>query len=113
MLQLDFRLYAWRPLNLGQVVHGTTANDPICDVGAEPCQRFALTLTASGTLEASVSTTDPRRMDLWIEAPNGDIYSPRVGVLQVAMPAVAGFTYQIRVLSLDKPRDFELTTRLR
>ena len=109
----DFRLYPLQYIALGEAVRGTTRADPVCERPTEPCQRFAVVVQQNGTLEVSVTASPRKGMDVWIEAPDGVIYGPWVTApLRLAVPVAAGLTYQLRVLSMNEPREFALTTRL-
>jgi hypothetical protein len=112
--QVDFTLYPWRHIRAGEVVRGITRDHPMCELSTEPCQRYALTVPQSGTLDISVSTRDRADTDLYVETPDGKVYGPGPSApLQLSFPTAGGGTFQIRVLSFDQPREFELTTRIR
>lgn len=112
----DFRLVPWTEIRLGAVVRGTvTPDDTPCGNPNEWCDELALTVPANGTIEVSVEAPDREMMDLYVEAPGGEVYGPQDGEpMRLALPARAGSTFQIRVLSFSaEPRSYELTTRMR
>jgi len=112
-MRADFRLYPWVRIPLG-TLRDTTKEDPICEGVGVPCRRFALTAPTAGTLDVAVTVANREGMDVWVETPTGDLYSPHLGApLRLAVPAVAGGTYQIRVSSQREPREFALVTRVR
>jgi hypothetical protein len=116
--RVDFVLHPWSYISVGQVVRGTLkVGDLICGDPQEVCQQFALTVPARGTLEVSLASTIASDLDLHLETPAGQAFGPPLGApypLRVSIQVDAGATYQIRVVSyVDRPRDFELTTRLR
>ena len=113
-MQADFRLIPWTHIRLGEIVKGTVkAEDTMCD--PDRCHQFALTVAAQGTLEVSVAAPVPERMDLYVESPSGEMFGPQFRApMFLALPATAGSTFQIRVMSfIAEPRSYELTTRLR
>jgi TolA-binding protein len=114
-MQHHFTLRPWVLTPVNQTIRGTTRLDAWCESQTQPCQRYAVTAPRNGRLEVSVMTSDRGAMDLWLEVPGGDIFAPLVnGPLQIAIDAVAGATYEIRVLSYrGQPRDFELTIQLK
>jgi hypothetical protein len=88
--------------------------------GGTPCQRFALTIPVSGTLEVEVDTTQASAYngDVTILKPDGTIgiyASPPGWPLRLTLQVGAGLTYQIDVVHRGPPgfQDFELTTALR
>jgi hypothetical protein len=112
----DFRLVPWTPLRLGAVVKGTVMpDDVLCGNPREWCDEFALMVPADGTMDVSVDAPDRDRMDLYVEGSGGEVYGPLEGEpMRLVLPARAGSTLQIRVLSATpQPRPYELTTRLR
>ena len=118
--RLDFRLAPLVSIAPGETIHGRSPSDNLdCShwgYGTGPCQRFALTMPASGILEVTLSGT-PFNFDLDIVGPRGDfeIYSAIwVSPLRVTIPVHAGSTYEIRVIGgWEPPREFELTTTLK
>jgi len=115
-MRVDLTLDPWVHMPLGTVVRGTVERgDAACGDPTELCERFALTVSASGTLEVSVTAPIFEGMDLYVDTPAGEVFGPLPRApLRLAIPAVAGSTYQIRVLNFtDRPREFELHTRLR
>jgi hypothetical protein len=112
--RLDFTLYPLRYIREDDVVSGTTTDHPMCELSTEPCQRYALIATRSGTLEISVAVSARTGIDLYVETPDGNVYGPQLAApLRLQFRAAAGDTFQIRVLSFNGPREFELTTRMR
>ena len=110
----DFRLTRWTQIALDDVVKGTlNPGDTKCSGIIEPCQQFAVSVPRTGVLEVSISTQ--QKMDLWVELPNGQLHSPRVGApLRVTVSVFAGSTPQISVVNYDTgPAQFELTMRLK
>jgi hypothetical protein len=114
-MSADFRLTPWTRISLDDVVKGTLrADDPGCRI-PEPCREYAVSLPRSGTLDVSVVAPVGAALDLWVETPNGDVYSPWQGApRRLSVAVFAGFVCQITVINYDSsPRDFELTMRLR
>jgi carboxypeptidase family protein len=110
----DFRLTRWTQIAIDDVVKGTlNPGDTKCSGVSEPCQQFAVSVPRSGVLEVSISTQ--QKMDLWVELPNGQLHSPRIGApRRVTVSVFAGSTSQISVVNYDTgPAQFELTMRLR
>jgi hypothetical protein len=115
-MQADFRLSSWVHIRLGDTVTGTvTPGDKASPDQFERFDEFALTVAGNGTLEVSVDAQNRDRMDLYLETPTGEFYGPRMGApMRLALPAMSGATYQIRVLSsTTEPRPYTLTTRLK
>jgi hypothetical protein len=115
-MRADFRLTPWRLVPLDEVVKGTLQpTDTVCAGMTEPCRQFAVSVPRSGTLEVSVVTAVRADLDVWLETPTGDVYSPRLeSPLRVAAPVFAGSVCQITILTnAIEPRQFELTMRLR
>ena len=114
-MQHDFKMSPVVAIGDDQTIRETTRFDPVCESSDEPCQRYAVTATRTGRLEVAVTTANREAMDVWVELPNGDMYSPRIKApLLVEVNAFAGTTYQIRVLSLrGVPRNFELNIQVK
>jgi hypothetical protein len=115
--RVDFVLQLLVYVSLGQVIRGRVeAGDLGCGDPQEVCDQFALAVPARGTLEVSLASSIPSDLDLHVETPAGEAFGPPIGApypLRVSVQAEAGATYQIRVVGFaDRPRDFELTTRL-
>jgi hypothetical protein len=110
--QLDLELDPLVSISLGEVVQGGNF-DAVCShwgYGAGACQRFALTVPSSGTLEVKVAAAN-NSGDLDIVGPDGAFaaYIPYPSGLVVVK---GGLTYEIRVTTAGR-RAFELTTALR
>lgn len=115
-MRADFRLTPWTHVALDDVVRGTvTAGDGRCGGLAEPCRQFVVSVPRTGTLEMALATSVRADLDLWVETPLGDVYSPPMALpLRLAVPVFAGAVCQITVVNNGNgPRDFELTMRLR
>jgi hypothetical protein len=118
--QVDFTLAPLVRISLGEVISGTAPlGDPVCShwgYGAGACQRFAVTVPATGTLDVTLSAS-VFNFDLDIVGPDGTfaVYSGIwASPLRVTVRVEAGSTYEIRVIGGWNPaRDFELTTALR
>ena len=118
--QLDFELSPSASISLGDVIRGQSPDgDPVCShwgYGSTACQRFALTVPASGNLEVTLSAP-VFNFDVDIVGPDGTfaLYSAVwVSPLRVSIPVVAGSTYEIRVIGgWSPPRQFQLTTTVR
>ena len=109
----NFVLHPWRFLAIGDVIESRTTQNAVCDP-AEPCQRYAVSVDRSGTLDVSVTTSNRGALDVYVETPDGRVYGPRSRApLHVELPASAGSTFQIRVLSFTASAEFELRTQLR
>jgi pre-peptidase len=118
---LDLRLDPLRHIRLGEVTRGQIGDTECAGLGyggwygqRSPCQRFALTAPASGTLAVTVSAamTD---FDIDIVTSDGtfvayDGYPYASGSPRVTIPVSAGSTYQIRLAGAR--REFELMTAL-
>ena len=74
-------------------------------MGGSLCRRFALTAPASGTLEASISSSAAADFDATILRPDGTIgvYGASRGRLSVALEVTGGLTYQIDVVPVSAP----------
>jgi hypothetical protein len=119
---LDLRLDPLRHIRLGDAVRGQIGDAECAGLGyggwygqRATCQRFAITVPTSGTLEVTVSAamTD---FDIDIVTSDGtfvayDGYPYKSGSPLVTTPVSAGSTYQIRLAGAR--REFELTTALR
>jgi hypothetical protein len=87
--------------------------------GGTPCQRFAVTVPVSGTLEVELSDTPASRFygDATILKPDGTIGiydSPPVSPMRLALAVAAGLTYQIDVVHRGTgTQEFALTTTVR
>jgi len=88
--------------------------------GGTSCQRFALTVPVSGTLEVEVDSTPASisNGDVTVLKPDGTIgiyASPPGWPLRLTFQVATGLTYQIDVVHRGVPgaQDFELTTALR
>jgi hypothetical protein len=115
-MHADFRLTSWRLVPLDEVVKGTLQpGDPACGGVTEPCRQLAVSVPRSGTLEVSVVTAVRADLDVWLETPTGDVYSPLIeSPLRVSAAVSAGAVCQITVVNAtSEPRQFELTMRLR
>ena len=119
---LDLRLDPLRHIRVGEVIRGQIGDTECAGLGyggwygqRAACQRFALTVPTSGTLEVNVSAamTD---FDIDIVAWDGtfaayDGYPYLSGSPRVQISVSAGSTYQIRLAGAR--REFELTTAVR
>jgi hypothetical protein len=75
---------------------------------------LSVSVERSGTLDVSVVTPNRANVDVYVETPDGRVYGPRPRApLQLELPAAAGSTFQIRVLSSGVTAEFELRTQLR
>jgi hypothetical protein len=95
--------------------YGGVVNSVTDGTGRPPCQRFALSVPRSGTLEATVSAA-LYEFDVDIVKPDGTFaayigYPYRSGPPMISAPVTAGSLYEIRLAGT--PTDFELTTTLR
>ena len=78
----------------------------------DACQRFAVIPPLSGTLE--VTLTAPFGSALDIVNPRGEAFAEFSGVMPMRLPASAGGTYEIRVVTDRFARvDFELKASLK
>lgn len=112
--RVNFHLRPWTLTAPGAPIKGVIEASDIC--GLDRCRQFAVELPGEQTVEFSLATPVREMMDLWIEIPGGDIYSPRVRApLRVVVPALAPGVYQISVVDFawTEPRPFEVTMRLR
>ncbi|MGH9254822.1 MAG: hypothetical protein ACRD3C_09660 [Vicinamibacterales bacterium] len=124
-MSLDFRLDPWVPISLGQVVRRTVdVGDAFCygnSYGVPGhCHRFALTVRSPGTLEVTLTWPNSRPdVVLDVVRPGGlpcaKFSWPGGSRHELAMPADAGSTYEIRVVDdgSASPLNYELTTVLR
>lgn len=116
--QLDFELRPWVHISLDEVIRGRLGEDAVCShwgYGTGACQRFALTVPATGTLEITLSAP-VRNFDVDVVGPDGTfaIYdATSASFLSVRIPVEAGSTYEIRLAFGSPARDFELRTALR
>jgi hypothetical protein len=97
-------------LGYGGIV--TTVTD---GMGRPPCQRFAVAIPESGTLEATV-TAALYEFDVDIVRPDGTFaayigYPYRSGTPVISAPVTAGSVYEVRLAGA--PTDFELRITLR
>jgi hypothetical protein len=125
---LNFRLDPWVHLSPAASVRGRIG-DAFCaglgyggivntvtdGMGRPPCQRFAVTIPRSGTLEATISAA-LYEFDVDIVKPDGTFaayigYPYRTGPPRITAPVTAGSVYEIRLAGT--PSDFELTTTVR
>ena len=119
---LDLRLDPLRQIRLGEVVRGQIGETECAGLGyggwygqRSPCQRFAVTVPTSGTLDVTVSAA-MSDFDIDIVTSDGtfaayDGYPYKSGSPRLSIPVSAGSTYQIRLAGAR--REFELTTALR
>jgi len=125
---LNFRLDPWVHISPDATVRGRIG-DAFCAglgyggtisamtdrMGRPPCQRFAVAVSRSGRLEATV-TAALYEFDIDIVKPDGTFaayigYPYRSGPPVVSAPVNAGSVYEIRLAGA--PTDFELRTTLR
>jgi hypothetical protein len=125
---LDFTLDPWVRISLGTSVRGRIG-DSFCaglgyggmmtaitdSIGRLPCQRFAISVPTSGTLEATISAA-VYEFDVDIVKPDGTFaayigFPYRSGPPLITAPVTGGSVYEIRLAGT--PTDFELTTALR
>ena len=95
--------------------YGGTISAMTDRMGRPPCQRFAVAVSRSGRLEATV-TAALYEFDIDIVKPDGTFaayigYPYRSGPPVVSAPVNAGSVYEIRLAGA--PTDFELRTTLR
>lgn len=119
---LDLRLDPLRHIHVGEVIRGQIGDTECAGLGyggwygqRAACQRFAVTVPTSGTLEVTVSAA-MSDFDIDIVTLDGafaayDGYPYPTGSPRVKIPVNAGSTYQIRLAGAR--REFELTTALR
>lgn len=120
--RLDFELERWAHIRLGEVVAGTlrTGGD-VCEGNSYggPCQRFALTMPAAGSLDVTLVWSGVRSdVVLDVVRPDGSpcaVFSwPGASLNRVQIVAEAGATYEIFVIDESaSPLSFELATSLR
>jgi hypothetical protein len=114
--QLDFQLQPLRHIALGEVVRQPVAPSACSHwgYGTGPCQRFAVTVPAAGTLDVTVSAP-VINFDLDIVRPDGTFAAyipfPSSSPVRARIPVTAGATYEIRMI--DASSGFELTTAVR
>jgi hypothetical protein len=109
----EFRLRPWTITPLGGTIIDILQPTELgC---GEPCQQFAFSIPANETLDVSLNTPVRASMDLWIETPTGELYSPRdEAPLRVRIPARMPGVYQITVISFTaEKRPFQLTIEVR
>jgi hypothetical protein len=118
--ELDFDLEPAVYISVGRVIQsqiGTAscASFGYGGMGGPGCQRFALTVPASGTLEVSLSSAPVQPFDVSVLRPDGTIAvynGSSSSPLRISLPVTAGLTYQIDAVGA-VTRAFELTTTLR
>lgn len=118
--QVDFELSPPIPqISLGETIAGRIGDAVCASLGygggdGAPCQRFALNVPSSGTLEVVFSGSVVNFFDVDVVKPDGTIgiYSAATSSpWRVRIPVEAGLTYTIRVAS-GPAREFDLTTAL-
>jgi hypothetical protein len=80
------------------------------------CRRFAVTASASGTLEAAISSAPSAEFDITVMNPDGTIgvYGSSSSPMRVTLGVTAGATYQIDVVHIwPHTREFELLATVR
>jgi hypothetical protein len=125
---LNLRLDPWVHLSPGSTVrarigdafcaglgYGGIVNNTTDGMGRPRCQRFAVAIPTSGTLEATISAA-LYEFDVDIVKPDGTFaayigYPYRSGPPVISAPVTAGSVYEIRLAGT--PTDFELSTTLR
>ena len=113
--RVDFRLIPWTLTPLDTPVRGVLeATDGPC-TGPDLCRSFAVSVPGSALFEASVITPIRERLDLWVETPDGDVYSPRMTApLRVIIPTTVQGVYQVTVVGPPtEVSSFELIMRAR
>jgi hypothetical protein len=111
--QLDFELDPLVFISVGEVVQGRIF-DAVCShwgYGTSPCQRFALAVPSSGTLELMVSAAAKNVGDIDVVKPVGS-FGAYITSSSGSIPVTGGLTYEIRVTTPGR-QAFELTTALR
>ena len=117
---LDFALDSWVPIEPGEVVRGLSPHrPPVCShwgYGASACQRFGVTVPATGVLEITFPAP-VFNFDFDVVGPDGSFvfYDARwVTPLRVAIPVETGSRYELRVIGGWSPaREFELIATMR
>jgi hypothetical protein len=112
--RVDFRLRPWTTTPIGPPIADILQPTELACGMPEPCRQFAISLPVGSTLDVSVNTPVRAALDLWVEAPSGDVYyPPETAPLRVVVPAPPGI-YQITVIgSPGAPHPFQLTMRVR
>jgi len=116
-MQLDIALEPLVFITLGDMVRGTvTRGDAICagkDYEEDACQRFAVVAQVSGTLAVTLTSREGAALD--VVNPDGLAFAEFSGsVKRLSIPATAGATYEIRVVTDRFARaEFELMASLR
>ena len=119
---LDLQLDRWAHIRVGETIRDRIAESMCAGLGyggwygrRAPCQRYALTAPASGTLEVTVSApvfefdVDIVKPDGLFAAYDGSNRSP----VRLTTPVDAGRTYEIRVAAIGSAREFEVATAMR
>ncbi len=118
---LDLRLDPLKHVPLGEAIRGQIGDTECAGLGyggwygqRAACQRFAVTVPTSGTLEVTVIAA-MSDFDIDIVTPDGEFaaydgYPYPSGSPRVKIPVSAGSTYQIRLAGAR--REFQLTTAL-
>ena len=117
--QLNFELSPAMPqISLGETIQGRIGDALCASLGygggpGAPCERFALKVPSSGTLEVAFSSSEPMSnfFDVDVVKPDGTIGVYGAVTWGVRIPVEAGLIYTIRVAS-GPAREFELTTAL-
>ena len=118
----DFELERAEEISVGQVIRSPVGAAARCASlgygggGGAVCQRFALTVPMSGTLDVTVSSTPASDFDATVLRPDGTIgvYNSALSPLRLSLQVAAGLTYQIDVVHINPAtREFELSTTLR
>jgi hypothetical protein len=117
-LDIDLDLLSYIPL--GEVMSGTVeSGDPLCagkEYEEDSCQRFAVITPAAGTLDVTLSSRlRSELLALEVVDPDGQAFAEFSGTpKRVSVPARAGATYEVRVVTTSGVRvEFELETLLR
>jgi hypothetical protein len=120
--ELDFDLEPAVYITVGQVIQSQIgaarcASFGYGGMGGAACQRFALTVPESGTLEVRLSIEPVQPFDLSVLRPDGTIAvynASSSSPVRVRLVVTAGLTYQIDAVHASAAaRAFELTTTLR
>lgn len=115
----DFELERASYISVGQQIRSRPSEARCASLGyggrgGAVCQRFALTVPASGTLEVSVSSSPASPFDATVLRDGAvGVYGAAPSTpLRLTLQVAAGLTYQIDVVPIGVP-EFELTTALR
>jgi hypothetical protein len=119
---LDLQLDRLTHIRLGETIRGQIGIAMCAGLGyggwygrRAPCERYALTAPASGTLEVTVSApcfefdVDIVKPDGLFAAYDGSNRSP----VRLTTPVDAGLTYEIRVAAVGSASEFEVVTAIR